>query len=71
MEAWLLAKLQIPALVRARYPNFMPNLNPECKLLTAYVGHFYKATGVTHCILGVGERTNPRRNQSHRVLVFS
>ena len=30
-----LVKLQIPALVLARYPSFMPNINPECKLLTA------------------------------------
>ena len=33
-----LAKLQIPALVLARYPSFMSNVNPNCKLLTAYVG---------------------------------
>ena len=29
----------------------MPSVTPECKLLTAYVDHFYKATCVTHCIL--------------------
>ena len=67
-----LAKLQIPALVLARYPSFVPNVNPECKLLTAYyVGRFYKATCVTPCILEVGVRTNSQYNQSHRVLVFS
>ena len=48
------AKLQIPALVLARYPNFMLNVNPKCKLLTAYVHHFYKATYMTCCILEVG-----------------
>ena len=66
-----LAKLQIPVLVLARYPSFMPNVNPECKLLTAYVGRFYKAMCVTPCILEVGVRTNSQYNQSHRVLVFS
>ena len=48
----------------------MPNVNLECRLLTAYVGHFYKAMCVTHCILEVGVRINSRYNQSHRVLVF-
>ena len=66
-----LAKLQIPALVLARYPSFMPKFNPKCKLLTGYVGRFYKATCVTPCILEVGGRTNSQYNQSHRVLVFS
>ena len=47
----------------------MPNVSPECKLLTACVGHFYKATCVTHCILEVGLRTNLQHSQSHRVLV--
>ena len=62
---------QIPALVLARCPNFMSYVNPKCKLLTAYVGHFYKATYVTHCILEVKVRTNSQHNHSHRVLVFS
>ena len=66
-----LVKVQLPALVLARYPSFMLNVNPECKLLTAYVGRFYKATCVTPCILEVGVRTNLPYNQSHRVLVFS
>ena len=66
-----LAKVQIPALVLARCPSFMPNGNPECKLLAAYVGRSYKATCVTPCILEVGVSTNSQYNQSHRVLVFS
>ena len=49
----------------------MPNVNPECKLLTGYVGRFYKATCVTPCILEVGVRSNSQYSQSHRVLVFS
>ena len=49
-----LAKHQIPALVQARYLSFRPNVNPECKLLTAYVGPFYKAKCVAPCILEVG-----------------
>ena len=65
-----LAKLQIPALVLARYPSFMPQ--PWVQLQTAYyVGRFYKATRVTPCILDAGIRTNSHYNQSHRVLVFS
>ena len=71
-ESLALAKLQIPALVLARYPSFMPNVNPECKLLTAYVGRFYKAACVTPCILEVGVRTNSEYNQitsSSRVLL--
>ena len=66
-----LAKLQVLARVLAGYSNFMPNVNPECKLLTAYVGRFYNDTCVTPCILEVGVRTNSQYNQSHRVLVFS
>ena len=49
--------------------SFTPNVNPECKLLTAYVGHFCKATCVTHGILEVGVKTNSQHSQSHRVLV--
>ena len=45
--------------------SFMPNLNPECKLLTPYVDHFYKATCVTHCMLEIGVMTNSQYNQSH------
>ena len=26
--------------------SVMPNVTPECKLITAHVGHFYKATCV-------------------------
>ena len=66
-----LPKLQIPAFVLAKYPSFMPNVNPECKLLTPYVGRFYKATCVTPCILKVGVRTKSQYNHSHRVPVFS
>ena len=32
----------------------MPNATPECKLLTAYAGHFYKFTCVTDCIIEMG-----------------
>ena len=53
-----LAKLQIPALVLARYPSLMPNVNPECHLLTGYAGRFYKATYVTPCLLEVEVRAN-------------
>ena len=35
-----LAKIRILALVLARYPNSMPRVNPNRKLLTAYIGHF-------------------------------
>ena len=65
------AKLQIPALVLTRYPSFMPNGNPECNLLTAYVGPFNKITCVTPCIFEVGVRTNSQYNQLHRVFVSS
>ena len=58
-----LDKLQIPALVLARYPSSMPNVNPESKLLAVYVGRFYKATCVTTCILEVGARTNSQYSQ--------
>ena len=48
----------------------MPNVNPECKLLTAYVGRVYKATCVTPCILEVGVRTDSQQiTSSPRVLL--
>ena len=62
---------QTSALVLARYPSFMPIVNREYKLLTGYVGRFYKTTCVTFCILEVGVRTNLQYYQSHRALVFS
>ena len=58
-----LAKLQVPAVVLARYPSFMPNVNPECKPLAAYVGRLYQATCVTPCILEVRVRMNSQYNQ--------
>ena len=62
-----LAKIQIPALVLARYPSFMPNVNLECKLLTAYyVGRFYKATCVTPCMLEVGVK-GPTHNTTNHI----
>ena len=35
-----------------------PDVTLERKLLFAYVGHFYKATRVTCCILEVEAKTN-------------
>ena len=46
-----LAKLQNAGsrtLYRQEIQSVMSNVSPECKLLTAYVGHFYKVTCVTH-----------------------
>ena len=37
-----------------------PKMSPlSCKLLTAHIGHFDKATRVTRCILEVKVRTTP------------
>ena len=66
-----LAKLPLLALVLARYPKLQAKHHSWVKLLTVYVGHFYKATCVTHYILEVGVRASSQHSQSHRVLVFS
>ena len=56
-----LAKLQKPALVLARYLKLHSKRQSrvqaaDClRRLTAYVGHFYQVTCVTHCMLEVGE----------------
>ena len=58
VEAWLWPSSKYRLSYWQGIQSVMPSVTPECKLLTAYVGHFYKATCVTHCILEVGVRTN-------------
>ena len=71
VEAWLEPSSKYRLSYWRGIQNFRPNVDPECKLLAAYVGHFCKATCVTHCILEAGVRNNPQHKQSHRVLVLS
>ena len=71
MEAWLWSSFKFRLSYGQGIQSFMPNVSPECKLLTAYVGHFYKATCVTHCVREVGVRTNSQHDESHRVLMLS
>ena len=61
----VLAKVQVPALVLARHTSVIPDVTPERKLLTAYVGHFHKATCVTRRMLEVEVKTKPIHNQSY------
>ena len=44
MEAWPWPSSNYRLSYWQGIQNFMANVNPECKLLTAYVGHFYMAT---------------------------
>ena len=45
--------------IQSDIQDVTPDVTPERKLLFANVGHFYKATRVTCCILEADVKTNP------------
>ena len=56
VEAWLWPSSKYRLSCWQGIQSFMTDVTPECKLLTAYAGHFDKATCVTRCILGSGSK---------------